>query len=84
MYTAKFLARVRTELEAPRHERPFGSGWLSGSLGILAGGTASYGMDKHAVAYAAVGSKVARMRRQRSSEQTVDNSFTTEEREAMQ
>jgi sterol desaturase/sphingolipid hydroxylase (fatty acid hydroxylase superfamily) len=37
MYTTKFLAKVRAELEAPRHERPFGSGWLSGSIGILAG-----------------------------------------------
>jgi sterol desaturase/sphingolipid hydroxylase (fatty acid hydroxylase superfamily) len=37
MYTTKFLAKVRAELETPRHERPFGSGWLSGSIGILAG-----------------------------------------------
>ena len=37
MYTTKFLAKVRAELEAPRDQRPFGSGWLSGSIGILAG-----------------------------------------------
>jgi sterol desaturase/sphingolipid hydroxylase (fatty acid hydroxylase superfamily) len=37
MYTTKFLAKVRAELETPRHLRPFGSGWLSGSIGILAG-----------------------------------------------
>ena len=37
MYTTKFLSKVRAELETPRHERPFGSGWLSGSIGILAG-----------------------------------------------
>ena len=37
MYTTKFRAKVRAELETPRHERPFGSGWLSGSIGILAG-----------------------------------------------
>ena len=32
-----YLSKVRAELEAPRHERPFGSGWLSGSIGLLAG-----------------------------------------------
>ena len=32
-----YLGKVRAELEAPRHERPFGSGWLSGSIGLLAG-----------------------------------------------
>jgi sterol desaturase/sphingolipid hydroxylase (fatty acid hydroxylase superfamily) len=37
MYTTKFLAKVRAELEAPRDQRPFGSGWLSGSIGLLAG-----------------------------------------------
>jgi sterol desaturase/sphingolipid hydroxylase (fatty acid hydroxylase superfamily) len=37
MYTTKFLARVRAELETPRDQRPFGSGWLSGSIGLLAG-----------------------------------------------
>jgi len=37
MYTLKFLKKVRSELEAPREERVFGSGWIAGSLGILAG-----------------------------------------------
>jgi sterol desaturase/sphingolipid hydroxylase (fatty acid hydroxylase superfamily) len=37
MYTTKFLAKVRAELETPRDQRPFGSGWLSGSIGLLAG-----------------------------------------------
>src|SRR3954469_21493679 len=37
MYTTRLLAKVRSELETPRAERPFGSGWLSGSIGILAG-----------------------------------------------
>jgi sterol desaturase/sphingolipid hydroxylase (fatty acid hydroxylase superfamily) len=37
MYTVKFLKKVRSELEAPREQRPFGSGWLSGSIGLLAG-----------------------------------------------
>ena len=33
----KYLSKVRAELEAPRHERLFGSGWISGSIGLLAG-----------------------------------------------
>jgi sterol desaturase/sphingolipid hydroxylase (fatty acid hydroxylase superfamily) len=37
MRSTKFLGNVRSELEAPREERPFGSGWLSGSLALLAG-----------------------------------------------
>src|SRR5918996_4187840 len=37
MYTVKFLRKVRSELDAPREERPFGSGWISGSIGLLAG-----------------------------------------------
>jgi sterol desaturase/sphingolipid hydroxylase (fatty acid hydroxylase superfamily) len=39
MHLANFLRRVRSELEAPRDARPFGSGWLSGSLALLAGVT---------------------------------------------
>src|SRR5262245_10644031 len=31
------LARLRAELEAPRERRPFGSGWIAGTLGIVAG-----------------------------------------------
>jgi sterol desaturase/sphingolipid hydroxylase (fatty acid hydroxylase superfamily) len=37
MYTLNFLRKVRSELDAPREERPFGSGWISGSIGLLAG-----------------------------------------------
>jgi sterol desaturase/sphingolipid hydroxylase (fatty acid hydroxylase superfamily) len=37
MYTVKFLRKVRSELDAPNEERPFGSGWISGSIGLLAG-----------------------------------------------
>ena len=37
MVTKKLLKKVRSELEAPREQRPFGSGWLSGSIGLLAG-----------------------------------------------
>lgn len=33
----KYLKKVRLELEAPRESRLFGSGWLSGSIGLLAG-----------------------------------------------
>jgi sterol desaturase/sphingolipid hydroxylase (fatty acid hydroxylase superfamily) len=32
-----FLQKVRSELETPRAERPFGSGWISGSFALLAG-----------------------------------------------
>ena len=37
MYTVKFLRKVRSELDAPRDQRPFGSGWISGSIALLAG-----------------------------------------------
>lgn len=37
MLTKKILKKVRSELETPREQRPFGSGWLSGSIGLLAG-----------------------------------------------
>jgi sterol desaturase/sphingolipid hydroxylase (fatty acid hydroxylase superfamily) len=37
MPPVKILSKVRSELETPRAERPFGSGWLSGSFGLLAG-----------------------------------------------
>ena len=33
----KYLHKLRSELEAPREQRLFGSGWISGSLGLLAG-----------------------------------------------
>lgn len=32
-----FFRRVLDQLETPREQRPFGSGWLSGSLALLAG-----------------------------------------------
>lgn len=35
-----YLSRLAAELERPRAERPFGSGWLSGSAALLAGLTA--------------------------------------------
>jgi sterol desaturase/sphingolipid hydroxylase (fatty acid hydroxylase superfamily) len=37
MVTKKILKKVRSELETPREQRPFGSGWFSGSIGLLAG-----------------------------------------------
>ncbi len=37
MRTLRFLDRIRAELEAPTEQRMFGSGWIAGSLGILAG-----------------------------------------------
>src|SRR5712671_938657 len=37
MRSKDFLKKVGSELEAPREARPFGSGWLSGSIGLLAG-----------------------------------------------
>ncbi|ESY15069.1 MULTISPECIES: sterol desaturase family protein [unclassified Mesorhizobium] len=40
MPVTNFLRRVVGELETPRAKRPFGSGWLSGSIGLLAGVTA--------------------------------------------
>jgi sterol desaturase/sphingolipid hydroxylase (fatty acid hydroxylase superfamily) len=33
----EFVQKVRSELEAPHHERVFGSGWISGTLALLAG-----------------------------------------------
>ena len=35
-----FIRRIKTELERPREDRPFGSGWLSGGGALLAGITA--------------------------------------------
>jgi sterol desaturase/sphingolipid hydroxylase (fatty acid hydroxylase superfamily) len=37
MPSPKILNKVTAELEAPRDERLFGSGWISGSIGLLAG-----------------------------------------------
>ena len=36
-FLARLRAALRNELEAPREARPFGSGWLSGTLALLAG-----------------------------------------------
>ncbi|SHE30370.1 Sterol desaturase/sphingolipid hydroxylase, fatty acid hydroxylase superfamily [Litoreibacter ascidiaceicola] len=36
-----FIRRLKTELERPREDRPFGSGWLSGGGALLAGLTAA-------------------------------------------
>lgn len=33
----RILSSVFKELEKPRAERPFGSGWLSGALAVLIG-----------------------------------------------
>src|SRR4051794_8596215 len=40
MPVSKLLRSIVAELETPRAERPFGSGWLSGSIALLAGVTA--------------------------------------------
>src|SRR5689334_836856 len=32
-----FLRKIAAELEAPRRQRPFGSGWIAGTLGLLCG-----------------------------------------------
>ncbi len=37
MKSKKIVDKIASELETPRAERPFGSGWLSGSFGLLAG-----------------------------------------------
>src|SRR5436305_3501267 len=39
MPVANSLKRIVGELETPRSKRPFGSGWLSGSIALLAGVT---------------------------------------------
>jgi sterol desaturase/sphingolipid hydroxylase (fatty acid hydroxylase superfamily) len=36
-----FIRRLKTQLERPREDRPFGSGWLSGGGALLAGLTAA-------------------------------------------
>jgi sterol desaturase/sphingolipid hydroxylase (fatty acid hydroxylase superfamily) len=37
MIRSRILSKVGAELGTPRESRPFGSGWLSGSVGMLAG-----------------------------------------------
>ena len=36
-----FIRRLKSQLERPREDRPFGSGWLSGGGALLAGLTAA-------------------------------------------
>lgn len=55
----------------------------AGSMGIHAAGVANYDMAKVDAAYMATGAKVARMRKQRRSGETVCNEFTDEERQKM-
>jgi uncharacterized protein YegL len=55
----------------------------AGGMGIHKDGVANFAMDKVAATYKVVGSKVSRMRAQRSSGETVKNDFTDEEREEM-
>ncbi len=56
----------------------------AGAMGMDRGGAANYAPDKVRYAYAATGSKVARMRKARAAGTTVSNDFTEEEREAME
>src|ERR1043165_4301227 len=35
--TDTFLSKIASELETPRRRRPFGSGWIAGTLGLLSG-----------------------------------------------
>ncbi|MCO6458078.1 MAG: VWA domain-containing protein [Pirellulaceae bacterium] len=53
------------------------------AIGIQAAGAACYAPDKVAMAYFATSDKLARMRRQRSAGQEVQNDFTPEERQRM-
>lgn len=53
------------------------------ALGIHAAGVANYSPDHIQVAYQMTGGKVARMRAQRSSGETVRNEFTDEDRKEM-
>ena len=55
----------------------------AGAMGIAARGAANYKAENVAAAYHATMSKVARMRKQFTAGETVDNAFTTEERERM-
>lgn len=55
----------------------------AGSMGIHAAGAANYAADKVAAAFLGTGSKVARMRKQRSAGETVKNEFTDKERKDM-
>ena len=55
----------------------------AGGIGIHAAGVANYAMHKVDAAWHGTATKVKRMRRQRSANETVCNEFTAEERETM-
>lgn len=55
----------------------------AGGLGIHVAGAANVSMQRFEAAYGSSGDKVARMRKQRSSGETVSNDFTDEERARM-
>ena len=55
----------------------------AGGMGIDAAGVANYSMGKVGAAWQGTSRKVARMRAQRSADETVKNEFTDEEREEM-
>ena len=55
----------------------------AGGMGIAAAGVANYSLDKVGAAYRMTGSKLARMRKQRSDGTTVVNAFTDEEPKKM-
>ncbi|MCL4855279.1 MAG: hypothetical protein KJZ78_28285 [Bryobacteraceae bacterium] len=53
-------------------------------MGIAADGAANFAKGKVAVAYMVTGKKVARMRGQAKASAPIDNSYTAEERQAME
>jgi hypothetical protein len=55
----------------------------AGGIGIAAAGTAGFAKDKAAVAYEMASRKASRMRQQSRASETVSNSFTTDELNAM-
>lgn len=55
----------------------------AGGMGIDASGVANYAADKVMAAFVGTSKKVARMRTQRQTGETVNNEFTTEERKEM-
>jgi Mg-chelatase subunit ChlD len=56
----------------------------AGSMGMAAAGAANFSPIQVAHAYTAAGAKVARMRKQRASGDTVINEFTEDERKSME
>ena len=55
----------------------------AGGMGIAAAGVANWAVDKAAAAFHGTSNKLARMRKQSASGETVSNDFTDEERSAM-